>query len=627
MKSSTSVFLESIDNEIQSKHGINRKQVQESLPFAQWNSLKRLIQSMLREEMMNFDKEGLEHKQNAFIPLWNQKKLIQIQGVQKVSLSRYPDLQAISILNESEQETISNSDDFIQMITQSEKFNFDKQGVEQLKIEVNDSTKNDALTIAYRKNWNQEILQSAQKQNINELFQWAIKNQTDPSLFFEQWGSVGHPYHPGSKTKLGFSTKEVLSYSPEFQGGAKISLIAVHNDIMNSVSSYENVENNHWIKTQFPTWYNTWEMKLKEKGFNPKSYLALPIHPWQVQNSLKIHFKDFLESQQIILLDKCTIDSKATMSFRSVCPQENGLCTHLKLPVAIQATSAVRTVSPASIQIGPQVSRILQQIQESNVHIKENFMVIPEYFGMHFNAVNDDRQRHLSVLFRQNPSKLCQEREISIVVASLFVESPLSKTPLLCELIKTTGSTTHKEIQNYFYNYANIVINSFLRLYLKFGISLEAHQQNTLMLFKDGQPQKVMSRDFGGVRIHKPTLNQAGFDITPYPGAVTVRDDKNEVRNKMIYTTYQSHLGEIILLLSKTYKIEETILWAIVQEISKDCFQSMQSEMDIQTYEEEYTMIFSEQWNLKALTRMRLDETSHDYIYVPLSNPISDLVS
>jgi siderophore synthetase component len=600
-KLNENVFLDDIDSEIELRYGLCRRQIQETLPSAKWNSLKRLIQAILREEMINFDTEGFEHRQNAFIPLWSQKKLMQLKGVRRVSLSRYPELQSINILDESQQSSLTDPYEFIELITQSNKFNFDDKGIKQLQIEVADSTKNDSLTIAYRKNWNKEILESAHKQKIDNLCEWAIKNHKDYSLFFEQWGSVGHPYHPCAKTKLGFSTKEVLSYSPEFQGGAEISLLAVHKDIMHIASSQENLQSNNWIENQYPKWFKKWKNKLESKGFSSDEYLALPIHPWQIDNSLKINFSDFLKSRQVIILEDCIMSSKATMSFRSVCPQENELCPHIKLPVAVQATSAVRTVSPASIQTGPQVSKILTQIQNTDFHIKENFIVIPEYFGMHFNAIDDDRQKHLSVLFRENPSRLCKKGEIPIVVASLFVDSPFNDKPLLCELIQSSGAKNEQDILDYFSDYTNIVINSFLRLYLKFGISLEAHQQNTLMVFKNGKPQKVMSRDFGGIRIHKPTLSQSGFDIKSYPGAVTIRDDKDEIRNKLLYTTYQSHLGEIILLLSKEYDLNENILWKIVRNISKECFKSIKDDIDKKIYEEEYTMIFHKTGILKHL--------------------------
>ena len=36
----------------------------------------------------------------------------------------------------------------------------------------------------------------------------------------EQWGTLGHPWHPNYKTKLGLSTDQVIDFSPDLTTGA-----------------------------------------------------------------------------------------------------------------------------------------------------------------------------------------------------------------------------------------------------------------------------------------------------------------------------------------------------------------------------------------------------------------------
>ena len=49
--------------------------------------------------------------------------------------------------------------------------------------------------------------------------------------FLEQWGVVGHIYHPGSKTKIGLSKFEDILYSQEFENEVNIIFGAIHKNI------------------------------------------------------------------------------------------------------------------------------------------------------------------------------------------------------------------------------------------------------------------------------------------------------------------------------------------------------------------------------------------------------------
>lgn len=611
-------FQDSQLDVIEKKYGIKNSSLEKYFNIAQDKSIKCLAQAVLREEIININNFAIRHESNFIIPLWENKDFLYIDTNNKVSLNRFPHISDVSIKRNGKKNTIKTPNEFINALIKTESMSFCKNGISQLMIETNNSVKNNALSLAYKYNWNKSILKELDKTKEEYFFTWVIKNYKDCSLFFEQWGSEGHPYHPGSKTKLGFNTLEVLKYSPEFEGGAKIKLLAIKKSLLNIHSISQSFDIEDFFNIHFKNEYKLWKKFLKDQNLNINDFYLIPTHPWQLENSISKKFKTFLNNKQIIITP-ITFDSKATMSFRTVVKNN----VHIKLPVAIQATSAIRTVSPASVKIGPQMSNILLSIEKNDLLIQKYFKTVPEYFGMHFNIGSSDEQKHLSVIYRGNPTNLAKNNEYPVTVASLFQLSPKNNSPLIIELIKLSDMDSKNGILNYFYTYSEIVINAYLRLYLKYGISLEAHQQNTLMLFNSsGIPKKVLSRDFGGVRVHRPTLKKAGYNIEPIKNAVTIRDDKDEVRNKLLYTTYQSHLGELILLLSKEFNIEENLFWDILLSLSNECFLKHSNELEKDIYLEELSKFFHEDWNLKSLTKMRLDNTSHDYIYTKLNNPM-----
>ena len=91
-----------------------------------------------------------------------------------------------------------------------------------IRDELDESIANDALALAYKQRWDAQICNEASQ--YHSLWSWINSKQTarQTFLFLEQWGYQGHPSYPGFRAKMGFTRREVLQNSPEFQ--AKISL-------------------------------------------------------------------------------------------------------------------------------------------------------------------------------------------------------------------------------------------------------------------------------------------------------------------------------------------------------------------------------------------------------------------
>ncbi len=80
--------------------------------------------------------------------------------------------------------------------------------------ELEQSIYNYTLALLYRCEWDQQLISHAR--SCNSIWQWALNtlSQQQQLEFFEQWGSMGHPYHPNFKAKIGMSAEgEVLHYS------------------------------------------------------------------------------------------------------------------------------------------------------------------------------------------------------------------------------------------------------------------------------------------------------------------------------------------------------------------------------------------------------------------------------
>jgi len=600
---------------------------QNYLETANVKSVFQLVQAAIREEMLP---SPYESKNGLVVPLWKARKLLLLEGGREVSLSRLSGLTTVTLFDNASgaSRRLTKMQEFLTLLAQEVGVSLSDVSWRQFQEELENGIQNNAMCMLYRDEWNAGLADDVTKSAHPSFWEWITHEALDinADLFFEQWAAVGHLYHPCSKTKLGLLPNDVLRYGPEFKGGAQVRLAAVRKEFLEvECSDARGLGLHEWLKENYPEWVATWQARLTEAGLAQDDYLPMPMHPWQAEHAVPQRFAHELEENHIALLDGPEQNLASTMSFRTMAPRQGQAC-HVKLPVAVQATSAVRTVSPASVHTGPKVSRILNKIRQRDNRIGENLRVLSEYLGAHFarpGMIHDDDCRFLSVLFRQNPASATQKGETALAVAALFVTSPLNQKPLIAEIMTAAGVKGEEQVLSYFRDYVDVVLTGHLDLYLKYGIALEAHQQNALAVFDENhRPRAMMARDFGGVRIYAPQLKAQGLDLQGYPGAVTVTDDLVETRNKFLHAVMQGHLGEMVLMLHTHYQMDEAALWNVVKEGVESRFDACRADVDEGRWLSEKHGILMQDWNLKALTRMRLDETSHHYIYIPLKNPL-----
>jgi len=575
--------------------------------------IRRLLQAFIRENLL---------------PLIIEQESAGIESIHSHSLSRYAFDGDIFLLEPADQNPhpIKNPKTLLEIIAESLTTKPDPEKWQRFIHEIINHTENDALSLYANKLWASKLPNFNKTNDSNDskyLHQWVLQHTNAPDLFFEQWVTQGHPYHPCSKTKFGLNREEVMAYSPEFRPKVSLIIAALHKEYAHIETSQENGDYTEWFIEQFPTVWSQWVEELESNNLNPEKYYPFPIHPWQAKHVIPLKFTQLIQTKKLYLSKKITLASLPTLSFRTLVAAETTVSPHIKLPVAVQTTSAIRTVSAAATQNGPKITQILNQILSQEKPIANCLSIMPERFGMHVTKVGDDKKRHLSAIYRDNPNTLLNKDEIAITIAALFQHSPSNNLPLFFEFLERAGATQLETAVSYFREYTKIVLNGNLALYLKFGIALEGHQQNTLAVFKKGRLTRIIARDFGGIRVHEASLKRSGFSLQAYPGSVTICSDRTEARNKLLHTSYQYHLGELILTLAQHFKTSEKVFWEPVKSITKTIFDTYKKTMDSKDWEEDYQAILQREWAFKALLRMRLENVSHQYIYTSIANPLS----
>ena len=500
------------------------------------------------------------------------------------------------------------------------------QVLERLAQELDDSFGNDTLCLAFHNGWTERLRTQIGTEHRNNLLSWlrASPDHQNPTLLLEQWGTLGHPWHPNYKTKLGLSAAKVIELSPEFEASFPIVLCALHRQFARVETLVENLDYQGWWQEHFPQAAKQLRQHLEHRGLDPTDYLPLPTHPWQAREELPQSFTRELAEKLLIITDIVAFTGHPTMSFRTVVPQASRVAPMVKLPVALRLTSVQRTVSPRSATMGPRISQLVLQILDQEPHIQRLLNIVPERIGVHYapQPLDDERSRHAAVLYRDNPLTLIHKGELVVPVGSLFAVNELEQ-PLLRDWVQLAkGDDGSEAMLAFFEDYLSICVPGLLGIYLMYGVAFEAHQQNSFMVMgADGQLNRLLLRDFGDIRIHRQTLYARGLDIRLHDPKMTMYDDPGFVRDKLLHTTFMCHLGELTLLCARHWNVPQIILWERLASHVAQCFESLREHIEPQRWRTERQALMEHDWPAKSFMRMRLLD-SHTDIVGRLSNPL-----
>ena len=543
---------------------------------------------------------------------------------------------------------IQHAIELLQLLRHKEKFHHEREGSAWVKLaeELINGSANLALSYAY---WNQKkkgLQQKAKEQGITTTLDWVLSQKKqdhtfDSSLFFEQLSVEGHNLHPGTKTKIGMEPEDVFRYAPEFDGVVDIQFVGIRKNYAEwSVIKENEKDANAFLFKEYPELSKVAEREFAKQGLCMKDYLFVPVHSWQIEKAIPDIYHLEIKKQIVVPIRGIIVPSGATSSFRTVVPLANRETTKYAIKVAVnsQMTSTVRSISPNTTNNATIFTRVIRSIMQQEQDLVETFVPVCECAGFNFKmkATEGYRENHqlksrnLSAVIRENVEIFVGLDEVAVVGSSLFAESPISEKPILIELIeryadKRKEASLRKAAFQFFSEYVSIALPGFLTLMVKYGIGLEGHLQNSVMVFKEGSPVRMLFRDWGGARIYRSRIQQHQVQVQFYPSSVTVTDSLKEMHNKVFYTVLQNHCGEFILQVAKHFGLREGELWQEIHRICEEVFDQLES---FPQYAESVRIdreaLYQAEVDHKSLTKMRLEPEGKEYSYTIVPNPLHE---
>ncbi|MBS2968165.1 hypothetical protein J9317_05270 [Metabacillus sp. KIGAM252] len=594
------------------------------LHSAQKGILDRLMQCLLREKLLPYIEE-----KNAIRVELSKNSYIQVEVKRKFYLNRI-EISDVSYIQPSGTARIGNSEQLIHLL-QSYRLFPESEEAAVFSRELQNSAENYQISLKeFSKRQKTWLPYREQHDNpISWIHQLAVENETfSPLAFFEQLAVHGHTLHPCTKTKMGMSLKESAVYSPECGGMPEVVYAAVHKS-----RTAASVLNGSEIKTllfrQNAALEEAFRNELNSQFLNPEDYELLPLHPWQAEHVIPELYCGELQDRLVVLIEGIKEPAFALASLRTLLPAAQGRRNpyHLKTAIRVQATSAVRTVSPASASHGPKFTQLFQELA-NRPDFPETLILVKEEGGIHFKdqGSSDEREKNLAAMIRENPEVYTDSAngELAIPGVAFLSDSPFGNGSLLTEIVrlykksKNSGSL-EEAAKNWIRDYSRLLFQSVLPVMTRYGIALEAHLQNSIPVLKHGVPVKLIVRDYGGIKLFNERLQKTGLEFVFQMETHVEAQNAEALQDTVSHAIIQNHLGELIITLVKELNLDEEKLWKIASEEMDLVWNSLCDDSDAAS---DRKALMERELSLKSLVGMRLEHTI-DNTYTKVSNPFA----
>ncbi|MCK1487750.1 IucA/IucC family siderophore biosynthesis protein [Bradyrhizobium sp. 193] len=602
------------------------------------NAISRLVRCLFAERLLEpealmWARQGNE----AWLPLWRSREVLHFTDLHRAPAGILQNRGSIEVIDETGARYLIDSPaDLIGQIAPALAIAPTTDGIQRLIRDVGDSMRNDVLARDHRERWSAEFRGKIAESGARDFIGYLQKTLPPhlAAITLDQWGALeGHPFYPTWKAKSDLSTEDVTALSPEFGARVRVRIAALRKEwsyveTMPHVGSYS-----EWFSQKFPKLWCDWTEGLKKRGKSSEDWLPLPVHSWHLDNFLRRELASEIASG-VFDPNGPEIMTFPSMSFRTMLPDTQEPRPFIKLPVAIWMTSEQRILQAKSIHMGPRLSTLILEIISKERHLSEKLEIFSEELGaiLHHPVTGDEHPgRFLSVVYRNSDAMTRNDGLFSVTVAALLAASPLDGRSLICELIARGGCQSEAAASAFFRAYARTVITPILTMYLLYGLALEAHQQNSTILFDEiGRPQKLLLRDFGDARTFVPLLKERGYDLKPFARTgilpTAFYDDISLVRSFVIDACFVCHLHEVALCLNEQYKPSGTSLWYILREETEAIFDALRPcVISDALWLEERKAFLEDPWRSRSVLRMHLEGYRDFRVEHELPNPLAEV--
>ena len=310
---------------------------------------------------------------------------------------------------------------------------------------------------------------------------------------------AGHPWIVANKGRIGFSTTDRAEYAPEARRRFALPWLAVHRGLAEFRGTPNLSEHAVRAHELGESTIEEFAARLREDGLDPDTYVWLPVHPWQLDNVVRVAFAAELASRRIMVLGAAPDEYLAQQSIRTLTNMSTRERYDVKLPLSILNTSVWRGIPPHCSLGAPIVTQWLHGILGADPHLAQ-CVLLGEVASVtvrhpYLNAVPDVPYRHLETLgcIWRDPVAAHRKQDERVRSLSALLHLDTAGRPLIASLVSTSGLDAEDWLRALF----RTVLAPVLHILHTYGITFNPHGQNALIGYgPDEVPRRLFLKDF-----------------------------------------------------------------------------------------------------------------------------------
>jgi siderophore synthetase component len=401
-----------------------------------------------------------------------------------------------------------------------------------------------------------------------EVNQPCISNAQQTFIEAEQSLLLGHSLHPLTKTRDGFSTDDLLHYSPETHSRFPLHYFLVHPEYITEKST----------DAALPSAVLKQELLAGNENLNLRSmireyydYKVVPVHPWEVLHLIQQPaVQEMMTKGLLFSLGEAGVSYAATSSVRTVYNEQSDYMYKLSLHVKI--TNSYRVNYPHELYRGHDAARLMntswgQQLQQQYPNVE--FITDPAYIMVSYNGEVIDG---FTTSIRKNVFKGNNAQKNVSLVAALCQDGIAGHTPRLVNIIEQAAKYRNKSINetalDWFAQYLNVCVKPLIGIFNDFGLGSEYHQQNILLEMDANLfPAKIYFRDNQGFFFREGKVDEL-LQAIPHFGS----NSRSFIPEERMYRYWDHYLISnnlfgLINALGKNQLADEVTLLHMVYEL------------------------------------------------------------
>jgi siderophore synthetase component len=508
----------------------------------------------------------------------------------------------------------------------------------RLSAELGDSVANHALALV-GESWRRERWASAGPPGDNSL-RWAAQRAVaDPSFsplaLFEQAVVDGHPLHPSARLRGGMTTEELFAYAPEWAEQVAVRIVAIAQTSFTQASFTRSSFARGGITDLLRRWHpglaEAAEVHLRGVRRDPAGYQLLPVHPWQLGRVLEDHrYAEALADGSIIVIPRARIPARPLLSLRTLAPATDRRAAHLKTALGLRLTTATRVISPATAHNGPMMSALMAEICRREHGFGGRFASLTEWAsGSYRPAPGEelDAAASLAVIVRESPECHTGDGEVALPVTALAARSPRSGRPLVADVLDELAATPQRSrsdtAERFLASYCDCLLPALFALLSRWGVALEPHGQNAIVILRDGEPVRLLYRDFGSIRVSPARLARSGLRPPALRGALPT-EDEDELRAAVFFPLVGTNLSQVVAVLARVGQADSSRLWRLVARCCRCTYATLTADPAIAAQAgRDEAALFGPTFPCKSMLRVQMSADPHTPCWVAVPNPLA----